>query len=539
MRDGRGRCGSWDDGDDEGDSGDHEDGSEGGESGDEDAESSSTHPPSAAASTSASASLSSSFSSSSVATAVIVVRYFGGRHLGVTSGRLRDLYARTARLALHRHANGMDGPFVERYRQRDGIGGIHSTGPNATADNIDDSKRGARWINANLYGLGAGDCELILDVVKSPPPILIPSAHSHPNVDDSAGDDGEENIIVRNLLRELKFEKMVGPENAPLPRLQNLQADMLYPATTVEHSTTMIVPVYRYPGNYTGLEYPTHPWSYTSLYVKRAVESALRPLYVQVMNHCVTNLYRDGRDDIQHHSDKDLDLNRRGVIVSVSFGSSRVMEVRDRSYPHDVVRVDLPPGSMLVLGPYTNARFTHAVLPLSSNDRPTAMTGDDVTCNVEEGGRISLTFRDVRTFLDTKTQRLFGQGAATATISLPPFSGPSVMDTNEDGSIREGSLTAIVERLRNEDGRDRRSAIAIALVIGVGYVSSKFCNEGGAYVSREYGLLALLQDASAAAITGSASYWYIRRRRREMRLQCEEDGARAFFSKKSASGNKY
>ena len=296
----------------------------------------------------------------------------------------------------------------------------------------------------------------------------------------------------------------------------------------------------------------------------------VRPLYVQGMNHCVTNLYRDGRDGIQHHSDKDLDLNRDGVIVSVSFGSSRVMEVRDQTYPHDAARVDLPPRSMLVLGPYTNARFTHAISPLSSsssssftnNRRPkggktdgnatatstptAAMTGDLVACDVDGGGRISLTFRDVRTFFDARTQRLFGQGVATTattktTSFLPHFSGPPGLDTNENGSIREGSLIAAMERVREEDGRDRRSAVAIALVIGTmaGHISSKSSDKGGAYTSRVSGLVTLLHDASDAAMTGSASYWYIRRRRREIRLQREEDEARAFFSKKSASGNKY
>jgi hypothetical protein len=49
----------------------------------------------------------------------------------------------------------------------------------------------------------------------------------------------------------------------------------------------------------------------------------------------------------------------------------------------------------------------------------------------------------------------------------------------------------------------------------------------------------LLRAARAAAIVGPASYWYIRRRRREARLRLEEDEARAFFSMKSASGNKY
>jgi hypothetical protein len=175
------------------------------------------------------------------------------------------------------------------------------------------------------------------------------------------------------------------------------------------------------------------------------------------------------------------------------------------------------------------------------------MTGDLVACDVDGGGRISLTFRDVRTFFDARTQRLFGQGVATTattktTSFLPHFSGPPGLDTNENGSIREGSLIAAMERVREEDGRDRRSAVAIALVIGTmaGHISSKSSIKGGgAYTSRVSGLVTLLHDASDAAMTGSASYWYIRRRRREIRLQREEDEARAFFSKKSASGNKY
>mmetsp|Transcript_29007 Transcript_29007/g.69934 ORF Transcript_29007/g.69934 Transcript_29007/m.69934 type:complete len:284 (-) Transcript_29007:862-1713(-) len=79
------------------------------------------------------------------------------------------------------------------------------------------------------------------------------------------------------------------------------------------------------------------------------------------MNHCVSNLYQNGVDRIDRHSDKDLDLNREDIIVSVSLGSSKVMEVRDRREPY-------APGSMFVLGPYTNVRFTHTVLPLDCDE---------------------------------------------------------------------------------------------------------------------------------------------------------------------------
>ncbi|OEU11549.1 hypothetical protein FRACYDRAFT_162731, partial [Fragilariopsis cylindrus CCMP1102] len=80
------------------------------------------------------------------------------------------------------------------------------------------------------------------------------------------------------------------------------------------------------------------------------------------MNHCVTNYYRDGTDFIGHHSDKDLDLNRDGAIVSVSLGDERIFELKRRKDPKDITRIVLPPRSMLVLGPITNKEFSHSIL---------------------------------------------------------------------------------------------------------------------------------------------------------------------------------
>lgn len=263
----------------------------------------------------------------------------------------------------------------------------------------------------------------------------------------------------------------------------------------------ILLPIYRYPGNYSGTEWPTHPWSRTALSIKRLVEAALRPLYVQRMNHCVSNLYRHGNDKIDSHSDKDLDLNRNGVIASVSLGSARVMELRDRREPHDVARVTTPPNSMFVLGPFTNAGFTHAVLPMTEeaggrggnggrvavgiidergannyddddaddDGRPTE--NNDVTCDVEAGGRISLTFRDVRTFLDVETQRLFGQGVVVASS----IESPIVSSEDDGGIITNESLTGAVRSTREKDARDKASASRVAAAVGaaVGYVTSK------------------------------------------------------------------
>lgn len=435
-----------------------------------------------------------------IVTAVIVVRYFGERLLGVTCGRLTALYGRVARLGLHRHLR-RDLPYMEKYS----FGSDH-------------------W--RNVYGLGAGDTELILDVV--------------PLIEYEDGEETTENNrgFVKKLLSELKFEGMVGSDAAVLPRLQNLQADL----PLVDGST--VIPMYRYPGNYSGQEWQTHPWSPTTLYIKRCVEMALQPLYHQHMNHAVSNYYRDGNDRIDHHSDKDLDLNRNGVIVSVSLGCMRVMELRDRRFPHDVSRIELPPGSMFVLGPYTNAKFTHSILPvLDVNEERNNLSNvnyyegagnnaDQVKSIIECGGRISLTFRDARSFLDVQSQRLFGEGLASS------FQTPILV---EDGMITNASLSKAVKRVRDEDTKEQKSSRLIAAALGfvAGCTSLRQPKSTAQMSTNAIDRTPLVTGLVMLAFTTTTSYYYLRFLKNERRRILEEKDARVFFSKKSASGNKY
>jgi len=470
-----------------------------------------------------------------IATSIIIVRYFNTKLLGVTCGRLTSIYARTARLALHRHMNGVDKPYIERF----------TFSSSSSSDNVEKEESEEK----NIYGLGAGDTELILNVV---PPIVNNDENSNATMYDREGrplpdPHASSRGIVQALLSELEFEGMVGSKNELLPRLQNLQADL----STINNDEKSIIPIYRYPGNYSGTEWPTHSWSSTSLTIKQVVEEALQPLYIQSMNHCVTNLYRSGSDRIDHHSDKDLDLNRFGVIVSISLGCTRIMELKDRIYPHDVTRIELPSNSMFVLGPYTNGRFTHAVLPKKvtfSERNLVSLVGEDKDtkkasslnprCSIEGGGRISLTFRDVRTFLDIKTQRLFGQGVSSS-VELP------TIDIDGDtGVIKNESLAKVVHITRDQDTKDKSTALVIALGLGtaVGYVvSSKSSSsvERRRETKSDTTLALLVRNVSTAIISASVSYWYLQRTRRRMRQCREEKEARVFFSKKSASGNKY
>lgn len=409
-----------------------------------------------------------------VANAVIIVRYFGNRLLGVTCGRLQSLYVRAAKLALHRQLNGLNTPFVEAYR----------------------FNRKDNW--NNVYGLGAGDTELILDVVRD--------------------DNNSSGYIVDKLMHELQWEGMVGSKNEMLPRLQNLQADLPKISENDNgQNSDVIIPVYRYPGNYSGTEWNTWNWSHSTMKIKDCVEKALQPLYEQKMNHCVSNLYRDGADRIDHHSDKDLDLNRNGVIVSVSLGCTRVMELRDRKSPGDIARIELPEGSMFVLGPYTNATFTHSILPEYEVDF-LEQGMKKPKCRVEKGGRISLTLRDVRTFLDVKTQRLFGQGISG---SLQPL-------TQQE--LHEAALA-----VRKEDSNDKKKAVALAAAIGLG---SCFASARANKAERS-NIIELIGSFAIATVSAGASYYCIRHLKKRSRQLKDEMKARDFFSRKSVSGTKY
>lgn len=358
--------------------------------------------------------------------ALVVVRFFGTKLLGVTCGRLSQCYRSVSKLALHRFFTGTPAVPLEQ-----------------TISHVGHSR----------YGLAAGDCELILDVVTDP-----------------------NNNLLNRVRDELEFGGFKGSVGEVLPRLQNLQADI----------STGTIPVYRYPGNYSGDEWETFSWSPASLEIKEAVENSLLPLVDQKMNHCVTNYYRNGDDFIQHHSDKDLDLNQDAVIVSVSLGDERLLELKRKAEPRDTTRILLPHGSMLVLGPKTNKQFSHSVLKKEGSTAP----------------RISLTLRDVTTFMDLSTGRLFGQGVAAKSVEEV-----RKVDRVENSLSIVGvcALSALITSKRNKSSSAQMNTLSAVLFVGAVSVAS----------------------------------WSFRRFRNAWHKRTQEREARDFFSKSSTSGTKY
>lgn len=131
------------------------------------------------------------------------------------------------------------------------------------------------------------------------------------------------------------------------------------------------------------------------------------------LNHVLIQLYRDGQDRISEHSDKTLDIVRGSSICNVSLGAQRVMVLRTKTVQPDdasrqTQRIPLPHESLFVLGEKTNMRWLHGI---RQDKRPNAEKS--VEDRAYGGERISLTFRQIGTFLDPNGDTIWGQGAVS------------------------------------------------------------------------------------------------------------------------------
>lgn len=137
------------------------------------------------------------------------------------------------------------------------------------------------------------------------------------------------------------------------------------------------------------------------------------------VNHVLIQHYRSGADYISEHSDKTVDVVKGSSIVNVSLGAQRVMTLRSKkegatpgeSVKRAIERIPLPHNSMFVMGLETNAKWMHGV---RHDNRPPKTKSEEERFN--NGERISLTFRQIGTYLTSDQKRIFGQGAKGKTM---------------------------------------------------------------------------------------------------------------------------
>lgn len=205
-----------------------------------------------------------------------------------------------------------------------------------------------------------------------------------------------------------------------VPRLVCCQGDI----SAVDGSR----PVYRHPADQT---LPLHAWTPTVERVRQAAEDGVG----HRLNHVLIQLYRDGSDFISEHSDKTLDIALGSTIVNVSFGAQRTMRLRTKrgaassasatepattvtttalsavvSPTRTTYRVPLPHNSMVTMTLPTNAEYLHAI---TADKRPGVELSEAETAY--GGQRISLTFRQIGTYLSADEERIWGRGATGKT----------------------------------------------------------------------------------------------------------------------------
>lgn len=217
--------------------------------------------------------------------------------------------------------------------------------------------------------------------------------------------------IFEKIKNEARWQRMMH-QGGEVPRLVAIQGEVGQDGS---------MPVYRHPMDESP---PLLPFSPTVLEIKKVVEKQLgHPL-----NHVLIQFYRGGSDFISEHSDKTIDVAKDTFIANVSLGAERTMLFRSKRQQRSkdateadgepapaptkrrVQRIALPHNSLCKMGLKTNMRWLHSI---RADKRADCEKSDEQLAY--DGGRISLTFRLIATFLDRDSKLIWGQGATGKT----------------------------------------------------------------------------------------------------------------------------
>ncbi|MAN58221.1 MAG: alpha-ketoglutarate-dependent dioxygenase AlkB [Flavobacteriaceae bacterium] len=127
--------------------------------------------------------------------------------------------------------------------------------------------------------------------------------------------------------------------------------------------------------SYSGITMAPKPFTPALRELKKMIE----PVANARFNTVLLNLYRNGNDSNGWHSDDEKELGPDPVIASLSLGAPRLFHFRKKGSTALTHRLELQPGSLLVMGPGTQRHYAHQ---LPKTKRPV-------------NARINLTFRQI------------------------------------------------------------------------------------------------------------------------------------------------
>ena len=130
------------------------------------------------------------------------------------------------------------------------------------------------------------------------------------------------------------------------------------------------------PYAYSGLKLTPNPWTEDLMFIKSRITKTAQINFSSVL----LNYYRNGQDSMGWHSDDEKELGQNPVIGSISFGETRLFQLRHLTRK-DLKKVDikLSNGSFLLMKGPTQHYWEHQIPKTSKHLTP----------------RINLTFRTI------------------------------------------------------------------------------------------------------------------------------------------------
>jgi len=108
---------------------------------------------------------------------------------------------------------------------------------------------------------------------------------------------------------------------------------------------------------YSGIREVALPWLDVLLKIKNKIELISETSF----NSVLVNLYRDGNDSVDWHSDDEPELGPEPVIASVSFGQPRHFQLKSKIDKNIRESILLPHGSLLLMKGKTQDNYSHKI----------------------------------------------------------------------------------------------------------------------------------------------------------------------------------
>ena len=118
--------------------------------------------------------------------------------------------------------------------------------------------------------------------------------------------------------------------------------------------------------SYSGIRMKNLPWTEPLPGIKSRIERLAGVRF----NGALLNLYRNGNDSMGWHRDNEKELGKNPVIGSVSLGGTRTFKFRDRLSKKEIISVDLPNGSLLIMAGESQHFWEHSIPKQSGAANP-------------------------------------------------------------------------------------------------------------------------------------------------------------------------